>query len=113
MHEYSIVRALLDRVEAEARSRNAIAVHRLRVRIGELSGVESDLMASAYSLAREGTICESAEMDITRVPVEWGCPSCGQRIPAGAILRCPGCEVPARLITGDEILLEQIEMEVA
>ena len=43
MHEYSIVQALLDRVAAEARSHGAVAVHRIRVQIGEASGVESDL----------------------------------------------------------------------
>jgi hypothetical protein len=28
------------------------------------------------------------------------------------VLRCASCAVPARLVSGDEILLEQIEMEV-
>ncbi len=40
MHEYSIVQALVERVDAEARARGATAVHRLSVSIGELSGVE-------------------------------------------------------------------------
>jgi Zn finger protein HypA/HybF involved in hydrogenase expression len=33
-------------------------------------------------------------------------------VPAGAVLRCAACGAPARLVSGDEIVLEQIEMEV-
>ena len=40
MHEYSIVSSLLERVGAEARTHNAIAVHRLTVRIGAAAGVD-------------------------------------------------------------------------
>lgn len=113
MHEYSIVRALLDRVEQEARDRGATAVHRLRVRLGELSGVEPDLLATAYRTFRERTRCADAELDLVPVAAAWGCPRCGRAIAPGCFLRCPECAVPARLSAGDEIVLERIEMEVA
>ena len=77
MHEYSIVEALIERVGAEARARHATAVHRLRVRIGELSGVEVDLLTTAYTTFRERTICERAELDVQVVPARWECPDCG------------------------------------
>jgi hypothetical protein len=47
------------------------------------------------------------------VAARWSCPGCGRPIASGEILRCPDCLRPARLEAGDEILLEQIEMEVA
>ncbi len=111
MHEYSLVRAMVDRVEQEARARNATSISRLAVRIGSLSGVEPELFASAFTLCREGLLAE-AELDIRRSEAVWACPRCSAAIPAGAVLRCEACGVPAKLITGDEILLEQIEMEV-
>jgi Zn finger protein HypA/HybF involved in hydrogenase expression len=40
------------------------------------------------------------------------CPVCGSEVPRAAVLRCPGCERPARLVEGDEIILARIEMEV-
>jgi len=113
MHEYSIVQALLDRVAAEARAHEAIAVHRIRVQIGEASGVESDLLATAFELARTETLCATAELEIVPVAARWVCPGCGTEIVVGEVLRCRLCEQPARLAQGDEIVLERIEMEAA
>jgi hydrogenase nickel incorporation protein HypA/HybF len=112
MHEYSIVQALVERVAAEARARRATSVHRLSVRIGELSGVEVDLLTTAYETFRERTICEGAELDVQMVAARWECPACGRAIRRGDLLSCPRCELPARLAQGDEIMLDRIEMEV-
>lgn len=112
MHEYSIVQALVDRVEAEVRARRATAVHRLSVRIGELSGVEPDLLRTAYETFREKTVCERASLDVQTVVALWECPSCGRAIGRGDLLTCTTCAVPARLAQGDEIMLDRIEMEV-
>ena len=112
MHEYSIVQALLAQVEAEARRREASAIHRLQVSIGQLSGVEVDLLRTAYEVFREGTPCEGAPLSIVTVPARWACSRCEGPIAAGTLLRCPECGAPARLAAGDEIVLERIEMEV-
>ncbi len=111
MHEYSLVAAMAERVEREARARKALAVHRLAVRIGALSGVEPELFASAFTLVRQGLL-EQAALEIRRAEAEWACPQCGQAVPSGGPLRCAACAVPAKLVAGGEILLEQIEMEV-
>jgi hydrogenase nickel incorporation protein HypA/HybF len=113
MHELSIVQALIERVEAEARAREATAVGRVVVAIGELSGVEPGLLAKAYDTFRERTVCAGAPLTIRAVPALWRCPACGAPPPRGAVLRCPACGLPARLEAGDEIVLERIEMEVA
>jgi hydrogenase nickel incorporation protein HypA/HybF len=112
MHEYSLIQSLVERVEAEAAARSASAVHRLRVRIGEHAGVDVDLFKTAYLTFRERTVCEHAALDVEMVPVEWACPACDRRIEQGRVLRCPDCLTPARLIAGDEIILDRIEMEV-
>jgi hydrogenase nickel incorporation protein HypA/HybF len=112
MHEYSIVQALMERIEAEAAARGAIAVDRVVVRIGELSGVDVGLLHTAYVTFRERTICERAPLEIAEAAAEWNCRTCGGPIARGAALRCTACGGPARLRQGDEILLERIEMEV-
>ena len=112
MHEYSLVQSLLDRVEREAAAHGATAVHRLWLKIGEMSGVEIDLLRSAYETFSDRSICADSALEIVPVPVRWGCPACGGELPAGSALRCAECGGPARLIAGDEIVLERIEMEV-
>jgi hydrogenase nickel incorporation protein HypA/HybF len=113
MHEYAIVQALLSQVEEEARRRGASAVHRLDVSIGQLSGVEVELLKTAYDVFRERTLCENAPLSIRAVPARWDCPRCERALAPGAVLRCPDCNAPARLASGDEIVLDRIEMEVA
>jgi hydrogenase nickel incorporation protein HypA/HybF len=113
MHEYSLVQELVVRVEAEAARRGAIAVHRLTVRIGELSGVDPELFQTAYDTFREGTICAKAPLALERVAATWSCPRCGVRIPPGDALRCAACGEPARLDEGgDALMLNGIELEV-
>jgi hydrogenase nickel incorporation protein HypA/HybF len=112
MHVYSIVQALVERVEAEARARGATGVHRLSIRIGELSGVEPELLTTAYDTFRERTICEHATLDVQLIPARWVCPTCGCALRRGDILTCQRCAIPARLAEGDEIMLDRIELEV-
>jgi hydrogenase nickel incorporation protein HypA/HybF len=113
MHEFSLVQALIERVEAQALAADATTVHRLSLRIGEMAGVEPDLFRSAYELCREGTVCEHAELLIETVEARWACRGCGREVKCGETLLCRTCGSPPRLASGDEIVLEQIEMEVA
>jgi hydrogenase nickel incorporation protein HypA/HybF len=112
MHEYALVQSLLQRVEQEARSRRASAVHRVTVRIGAQAGIEPELFASAYELCRTGTLCDGAELVIAGEQTSWRCQACGAPIPTGARLVCTACGWPARLASGDALVLERIELEV-
>ena len=112
MHEYSLVTALLDRVEAVAREHGATAVSAVRVRVGELSGVELSLPATAYELARTDTLCATAPLELLTEPARWECTACGTAVAADGPRRCGLCGAPARLVAGGEMLLERVEMEV-
>jgi hydrogenase nickel incorporation protein HypA/HybF len=113
MHEYSLVESLIGRVEQEARARGAIAVHGLSIRVGELAGVDPELLRTAYETFREGTICARAPLALRTVPATWSCPTCAKAIPRGGVLRCAACDAPARLDDGgDALTLERIELEV-
>ncbi len=113
MHEYSIVQSLVDSVESVAGQHSGGTVHHVYVEIGELAGVDCDLLQTAYETFRFGTICHDAPLTIARIEARWECPSCHFAIARGAILRCPECSRPAKLASGDEILLRRVEMEVA
>jgi len=112
MHEYSIVQSLVDSVAAAVGAREA-AVHRVDVAIGELAGVDTALLTTAFEVFRAGTICENAALKIDRIAALWECPRCRASIARGAFLRCQACNEPAHLAAGDEIVLQRIEMEVS
>jgi hydrogenase nickel incorporation protein HypA/HybF len=113
MHEYSLVEALISRVEAEARRRGALAVHGLSVRVGELAGVDPELFQTAYYTFRAGTLCAAAPLTLRRVPASWTCPRCRTPIPRGEVLTCAACHEPARLDEGsDALTLDAIDLEV-
>jgi hydrogenase nickel incorporation protein HypA/HybF len=113
MHEYSLVQSLVERVAEEARRRQAIAVHGVSVRVGELSGVDPELFRTAYETFREGTICAGAPLALRLHAASWSCPRCRRPIARGEILRCPDCAEPARLDDGgDALTLDAIDLEV-
>lgn len=113
MHEYSLVEALVRRVEAEAERRGALRIHSITVSVGELAGVEAGLFRTAYETFRAGTRCESAELRLVEHRAAWACPACRRPIPRGDVLRCPDCDVAAKLDpNSDALLLESIDMEV-
>jgi hydrogenase nickel incorporation protein HypA/HybF len=112
MHEYSIVSALLDQVTAAARARQAIAVTRVQLAIGRAAGIEVELLRTAFEMSRRGTVAAVADLDVREVAATWACRACGHEVAAGGLLRCPDCGGPPRLLAGDEIVLERLEMEV-
>ena len=112
MHEYSIVQSLLSRVQESTRAYDVSAVRALRVRIGALSGVDPELLRTAYDLCIPGTFCEGASLQIIEVPARWRCPRCGQQGSEGQALTCAACAVSLTLAEGDEIVLEKIDLEV-
>jgi hydrogenase nickel incorporation protein HypA/HybF len=113
MHEYSLVEALVRRVEDEARKRHATRIHGLRVTIGELAGVDPELFRTAYETFRAGTLCAETPLTVVHHPAAWACSGCQRPIARGEPLRCTACGAPAKLdAKSDGLLLESIDMEV-
>jgi len=113
VHEYSIAASLLRQAEEHAQKHAASRVVRLEICVGELAGVEVPLLETAWSLVRERSLCGDASLAVRRQPARWECGRCGEPVARGLALRCERCGAPARLVEGDELVLERIEMEVA
>lgn len=113
MHELSLVEKLLEQVARHALVQTGAVVHRIEVRIGEASGVEADLFASAFAQLRAGTVCAGAELEIRRVAAQWRCCRCERELARGEVLCCEHCGTPAQLVAGNELMLDRIELEVA
>ena len=113
MHELSICMSLLEQVQAIAAERGADRVTRVEVKVGPLSGVESELLRSAWPMASAGTIAVDAEFVIEESDITVRCDSCGVDTAAKANrLVCGNCgDFRTTVISGDEMILQRIELE--
>jgi len=112
MHEMSICQGLLDQVERIAAERGARRVDAIVLSVGPLSGVEPELLARAFEVARLQTVAASAELEIKTGPVVVECRSCGAggEVKANRLL-CPSCgDWKVDLTQGDELLLLRLEV---
>ena len=115
MHELSVCLALMEQVQKIANEHNARRVDKIVLRIGPLSGIEVPLLKHAYPLAAANTIAEDAELIIESMPVRVKCTQCGAetQVPANRLL-CGQCgDFRTRVVSGDEMLLANMELTVA
>lgn len=114
MHELSICQSLLDQVEGIARQHGASRVERILLQVGPLSGLEPALLMSAWPLAAAGTVAETAALVIEPAPIRVQCRECGAESAATANrLLCGACSgFHTRLVSGDELLLAQLELTI-
>jgi hydrogenase nickel incorporation protein HypA/HybF len=114
MHELSVCQSFLAQVERIALAHNARAVDKIVVHIGPLSGVEIPLLRQAYTLARAGTLAEKAELVAEAQPIRVACETCGAETSASVNrLLCGACgDYRTRLLSGDEMVLASIELNV-
>lgn len=113
MHEYSIVQSLLDSCEEHAKNNNSTNVTKIVVKIGVLSGVEPDLLQTAFDTFKEKTVCDNAEFIINHQKVVVHCNSCGEDSTLDKYeFTCPKCEsTQLKVIDGEEMFLMSLEME--
>jgi hydrogenase nickel incorporation protein HypA/HybF len=114
MHELSLCQALIDQVTNIAREHGASRVDRIRLKVGPLAGVEPMLLQQAYPLVAVGTIAEDAELVIEPAEIRVQCNLCGAETEARANrLLCGVCGAfQTRLVSGDELLLENLELTI-
>ncbi len=114
MHELSLCQALLDQVERLAQEHGATRVDRILLKVGPLSGVEASLLQHAYPLAAAGTIAEQAELIIEPSQIRVRCKQCEAETDATpSRLLCGACGgFQTRLISGDELLLANVELTI-
>jgi hydrogenase nickel incorporation protein HypA/HybF len=113
VHEAGLAQEALEVATARARERGAARVHRLTLRVGDLSGVVPEALRFALDALSPGTMADGAAFDIGVVPVECHCPACDRPFrPADVVYACPGCgRLSADVRLGHE--LELVEVEVS
>jgi len=126
VHELAVAQALVEQVDAvidqhaashdpDASSSHAWQASLIRMRIGPLSGVVPELLARAFPLAAAGSRMEHAKLEFAHSPIKVRCQTCGAETEAAMNrLLCGACgDWHTQVISGDELLLESVELETA
>jgi hydrogenase nickel incorporation protein HypA/HybF len=115
MHEWSLVCDLLRQVEDLAAANNADRVIAIRLRIGEFSGVEADLLASAYDQLVHETRLAGATLEIQREPLRAVCDTCGDEFRIERFeFQCRHCgSLSLTFRGGEELMLESVVLDAA
>lgn len=109
MHELGLSEGLLATVVGVAGDRT---VTRVRVSIGALQRVVPDSLEFGFRLVAEGTVAESARLEVSHLPVRVRCSACGvesrsDEEPIG----CPACGAGTiEMLSGAEVLLDEVEL---
>jgi len=113
MHEMSIVASILETVLQEAEKYHVNKVKLIKLRVGKLRQIIPETLQFCYSIATQGTIADGSEMFIAQTPIVAKCKRCGKSFEVdNYFFICPDCNVAdAEVISGDELILETIEME--
>jgi len=112
MHEVGIVEQLLEAATESARDAGARRIHRIKTRVGDLSGVVPEALQFAFDILAEGTIAESAIFEIERVTARCYCPRCDRVFqPDDWIYTCPRCHrLSSQILRGKELELTSLEV---
>lgn len=113
MHELSIAQSIIEIAENIARENDSKAVKKIKVQIGEFSGVVKEALEFSFDIAKVGTIAENAELEIEIVKFKSICNFCGFVLETmnDFNLFCPNCSEPMSIISGREMKVEYIEIE--
>lgn len=111
MHEQSLIKSLLQQVEAIRQQHGANFVKTVRVEVGPLSGVEPLLLASCFKQfsPRDGNF--PTELVVSEVPLLARCNECSVEFEVqNYTFRCPTCGAGVQVTSGEGIYLIDVEL---
>lgn len=112
MHEVGLMENALAIALAYAAREQARRIHKIGLRVGALSGVEPDALRFAFELVAQGTLAESAQLEITPCPTRCYCAVCAAEFePLTLGYECPTCHTWSRaVVQGKELELATLEV---
>lgn len=115
MHELGIA-AEAHRLARAGLPDPALRLSRVWLAVGELSGVEPDLLGFAWEAVTGAGPDAGCALEIDWCPARQVCDACGaaaERPPGSWLERCPACDGPLRIEGGMELDLVRLEAGLA
>jgi len=112
VHELGIAQNIIRIIEGELVRHGGGRVVKVRLRIGEWSGVEPESLTFCYDASIAQTMLEGSCLEIEHVPLRCHCPECNKEFSPERFSRaCPDCgETRTEMVNGTE--LEIVDFEV-
>ena len=113
MHELSIAQNIIRVVEEELQRHDGARVLRVRLRVGEWSGVETESLSFCYEASVADSPLAGSVLEIEKVPLRCRCPECDLEFQGDRFSRnCPRCgEMRTKLLSGTELEIVDFEIE--
>lgn len=112
MHEASLMQSALELASERTRAAGGTRIHRIRLRVGELSGVMPEALSTAFAVLSRGGPAEGAELEIETVEIAYWCARCEVSFRGDELApECPKCgEWSRRMERGRELELASMEI---
>lgn len=92
MHEYPITQRIIEIANEAALKNNANEVKQINLIVGDYSGYVASSIELYFDIIAEGSLCEHAKLNITRIKPELKCNCCGKLfIRKPFSFQCPFC----------------------
>ena len=114
MHELGLLTSVVAAVEKAAADAEyqVTRVEKVALNVGTMSGAIPEALYGSWPIARENTICSSAELEVNTIPASVHCPNCSKEVEIDEFfaLLCPECGMPTgNLAHGREFEISWVE----
>lgn len=113
MHELSIAEEILDTVHLMRLREGFERIHKMRLRIGAISGIDPAALDFALTSLAPGTLIDSCGIEIEVISGSGWCPRCRTRVEIDFSLSpCPVCgQHPLEEIEGTELIVQDLDVD--
>jgi hydrogenase nickel incorporation protein HypA/HybF len=112
MHELAIAQGILTIAEREAGKMDSVFVEKIKVRLGEFTGIVKEALEFSFDVVKQGTVAEHADLAIEVVKLRKSCSKCASIFlsPGDYSFLCPVCNSPVEIVAGRELQVEYVDL---
>lgn len=113
VHEYSIIRSVFATMAEVARRHPDARITAVHMRVGEFSGVDAELLQSAFNELSPEYWDERPRLIVKPVPLQAQCQTCRQTFSVDRFrFVCSYCgATDVTVVAGDEMVLDSVGLE--